>query len=88
MDKGKICNYCMEFKLYDSFRKVKECTDGYRGKCKDCERPKRYLHYIKNIEKYKQAYREFILRNPNYKEDYKKRIKEVKEDKIKKTVKI
>ena len=66
MDRGKICNYCMEFKSYDSFRRAKECSDGYRGKCKDCEKPKRYLYYIKNIEKYKQAFREFMERNPDY----------------------
>ena len=50
--------------------KKKTCSDGYRGKCKDCERPMRHLHYINNKEKYKQAYQEFQLRNPSYKSEY------------------
>ena len=70
MIEGKVCNYCSTFKSYNSFRKEKTCSDGYRGKCKDCERPMRHLHYINNKEKYKQAYQEFQLRNPSYKSEY------------------
>ena len=64
--KGKICDYCYTFKSYNSFRKAKTCIDGYRRKCKDCERPMKHLHYINNKEKYKQAFIEFMERNPNY----------------------
>ena len=70
MEDGKTCKYCSTFKPFDSFRRAKKCSNGYRGKCKDCERPTRYSHYIRNKEKYRQAYQEFLLRNPNYQKEY------------------
>ena len=70
MDEGKTCKYCLTFKPYTEFRRAKKCFKGYRGKCKDCERPTRNSHYTRNKEKYHQAYQEFLLRNPNYQKEY------------------
>ena len=44
--------------------------DGYRGTCKNCEKLRKHLHYIKNREKYKKAYQEFVERNPDYMKKY------------------
>ncbi len=66
MTEGKVCKYCYQFQSYNLFRKVKKCSDGYRNKCKDCERPMKQLHYQNNKEKYKQDYNEFMERNPLY----------------------
>ena len=61
MIEGKVCNYCSTFKSYNSFRKEKTCSDWYRGKCKDCERPMRHLHYINNKEKTNKLIKNFYL---------------------------
>ena len=61
MIEGKVCNYCSTFKSYNSFRKERTCSDGYRGKCKDCERPMRHLHYINNKENTNKLIKNFYL---------------------------
>ena len=70
MAEGKMCKYCLTFKPYDSFGKEKTCSDGHRGRCKDCMKPIKHLHYINNKEKYHQAYQEFMLVNPDYQKEY------------------
>lgn len=70
MTEGKICYYCLIFKSFNLFRKSSTCIDGYRRKCKDCERPMKQKHYLDNKEKYKKSYQEFLLRNPNYQNKY------------------
>ena len=67
---GKICNTCYCFKSLYFFAKEKTCADGYRGKCKECDRERKQKNYILNKEKYKKAYNEFIERNPNYQCEY------------------
>ena len=70
MADGKICNRCREFKPYTLFYREKTIRDGYRGTCKNCEKLRKHLHYIKNREKYKKAYQEFVERNPDYMKKY------------------
>ena len=70
MDEGRTCDYCLEFKPFNLFRKGKGCRDGYRRKCKECEKPIMRKYYIEHKEKYKENYKSFIERNPNYRHDY------------------
>lgn len=73
MDGTKVCNYCFVRKNYNMFRKDSRCNGGRRCKCKECEHPIRYQHYINNKEKYQQAYKEFFERNPNKRKEYNKK---------------
>ena len=50
----------------------KERLMGVRASCKKCTRPKQRLYYQNNKEKYKEAFEEFMIRNPDY---YKKYLK-------------
>ena len=70
MTEGKICNTCFQFKSFQLFTKEKTCPDGHRGKCKDCDRERKKLHYQKNKESYKLAFQDFMTRNPNYFKTY------------------
>lgn len=47
-------------------KKKKTCLDGHRGECKDCDRERKRIHYQNNKEKYREAYLEFMERNPEY----------------------
>ena len=72
MDKGRTCDYFLEFKPFSLFRKAKQCKDGHRRKCKECEKPIKQKHYRENKEKYKENYKSFIERNPDYWSKYKR----------------
>ena len=39
---------------------------GVKSACKQCNKPIKQNHYQNNKEKYKKAYQEFMLRNPDY----------------------
>ena len=62
----KTCNTCNNSKHLTNFSKAKTCPDGYRGRCKDCDKPRKQRHYQNNKEKYKLAYQAFMSRNPDY----------------------
>ena len=66
MSEGKICNTCYQLKPFQLFTKEKTCPDGHRGKCKDCDRKRKQLHYQNNKEKYKTAFQDFMTRHPDY----------------------
>lgn len=70
MAEGRTCDYCSEFKPFNLFRKAKNCKDGYRRKCKECEKPIRQKYYRENKEKCKEHYNLFLDRNPNYRHEY------------------
>lgn len=38
MPKGKVCKKCKKYKSYKFFYKSSNSKDGYRGKCKSCEK--------------------------------------------------
>ena len=71
MSEGKICTKCNEYKLLNEYDKAKNRKMGVKSACKQCNKPIKQKHYQNNKEKYKQSYQEFILRNPDYKHDYK-----------------
>jgi len=66
MSEGKICNTCFQLKPFKLFAREKTCSDGHRGKCKDCDRKRKQLHYQNNKKKYKSAFQDFMKRNPDY----------------------
>ena len=67
---GKICRKCNIFKTIDEFNKESKVKDGYKASCKECIRPIILQHYYNNKKRYKQAYQEFIERNPDYQANY------------------
>lgn len=73
MTERKICTKCNAFKFLKEYDKAKNRPMGVKSACKDCERPVKQKHYKNNKEKYKQSYQEFILRNPNYQQEYYKK---------------
>ena len=66
MTEGKVCTKCNEYKLLNEYYKAKNRAMGVKSACKQCSKPIKHLHYIKNKEKYKQSYQEFMERNPTY----------------------
>jgi hypothetical protein len=66
MNEGKFCTKCNEYKLFNEYYKAKDKAMGVKSACKQCLKSKQHLHYINNKEKYKQAFQEFIRRNPLY----------------------
>ncbi len=70
MAEGRTCDYCSEFKPFNLFKVEKRCKDGYRRKCKQCEKPIKQKHYRENKLKYKEYYKSFLERNPNYVREY------------------
>ena len=61
---GKICTgcHCLKFDYY----KESKAPDGLKAKCKKCQYFTKKNHRERNREKYKQAFIEFMERNPNY----------------------
>ena len=72
MAEGKICSKCKEFKLFYNFDKqpLNQIKDGYRSSCKECNKPIQRNHYQKNKEKYREAFQNFMTRNPEYLKNY------------------
>ena len=70
MIKGKVCTKCNEFKLLSEYHKAKDRPFGVKSACKQCIKPIKHMHYTNNKDKYKQAYEEFMFRNPNYQHEY------------------
>lgn len=70
MIEGKICTKCMEYKLLSEYYKAYNRPMGVKSACKQCNKPYQQIHYLNNKEKYKQSFQEFILRNPNYQQEY------------------
>ena len=67
---GKVCSTCYKFKyLYDYYRESKS-PDGFKAKCKKCLYTVKRKHYEKNKEKYKECYKRFLEKNPNYQSNY------------------
>ena len=66
MIEGKLCTKCNEYKLLREYYKANNRAIGVKSACKDCERPLKQNHYQNNKEKYKEAYQEFLIRNPEY----------------------
>jgi hypothetical protein len=71
MTEGKICTTCKEYKLLSDYYKAKYKPMGVECQCKQCRKIVKQKHYQKNKEKYKQAFQEFMTRNPNYYHDKK-----------------
>lgn len=63
---GKICTTCREYKLLHEYYKESKAPDGLKAKCKNCLYFVKKDHRERNKEKYKKAYQEFMLRNPDY----------------------
>ena len=70
MTEGKICTKCKEYKLLCEYYKANNRKMGVKSACKECEKPTKMKHYRENKEKYKKAYNEFLLRNPDYRNEY------------------
>ena len=70
MNEGKICTKCNEFKLLSEYYKANNKSMGVKCACKDCERPVKRNHYKNNKGKYKEAYQEFLIINPDYQHNY------------------
>ena len=67
---GKVCSTCHKFKyLYDYYREAKS-PDGFKAKCKKCLYTVKRKHYENNKEKYKECYKRFLEKNPNYQSNY------------------
>lgn len=71
MTEGKFCSKCKEYKLLSEYYKASKNPTGVKCACKQCLKPIKQNHYQNNKEKYKQAFKEFIFRNPTYREDIK-----------------
>jgi hypothetical protein len=63
---GKNCTGCQFFKLNNHYYKESKAPDGLRAKCKECLYFIRKNHRERNKENYKQSFKEFMERNPNY----------------------
>ena len=63
---GKICTTCNEFKYLYEYYKNKDKPMGVECQCKQCRKKVKQLHYKNNKEKYKKAFQEFMIRNPDY----------------------
>jgi hypothetical protein len=61
---GKICTKCNEYKSLNEYHKATGRTFGVKSACKQCTKPIKQNHYQNNKEKYKQAFKDFTLRNP------------------------
>lgn len=66
MEMRKHCSKCNEYKLLSEYYKAKDKPLGVKSACKECLKPSKQNHYQNNKEKYKQAYDEFMFRNPTY----------------------
>ena len=69
----KSCSMCREIKPYTSFTKDKTGKYGLRSSCKECNKPYKLKHYQENKEKYKEAYQDFMIENPDYFKTYKRK---------------
>lgn len=67
----KICTTCNINKSYKEYYKNNSRPTGIQSQCKSCVNIKKKIHYQNNKEKYKQAYQNFLERNPNYFRDRK-----------------
>ena len=63
---GKICSKCKEFKYLHDYYKNKTKSMGIESACKKCNNILKRNHYHNNKEKYKEAFQEFMIRNPDY----------------------
>lgn len=72
MTEGKICTKCNEYNYFYEYDKqpLNKSKDGFRSSCKQCNKPNKRLHYQNNKEKYKEAFKNFMIRNPNYFKNY------------------
>jgi hypothetical protein len=70
----KICSKCFTLKPYTEYYKESKTKNGYRSSCKICQKLIKHLHYINNKEKYKEAYDNFLERNPDYFLNYRNRV--------------
>ena len=72
MSEGKVCTKCNQYKYLYEYDKqpLYQNKTGYRSSCKQCNKPIQRRHYQNNKEKYKEAYENFIIRNPNYQSIY------------------
>lgn len=70
MEEKKICTKCNELKSLCEYYKASGRKYGVKSACKQCLKPVKQRHYQNNKEKYKLAYKEFKLRNPNYTHEY------------------
>ena len=62
----KICTKCNELKLLSEYHKNKRRPLGVNSQCIDCRKYLKQIHYQNNKEKYREAFIEFMERNPNY----------------------
>ena len=67
---GKICSTCNEFKYLYEYYKNKDKPMGFECQCKQCRKKVKKLYYQNNKEKYKQYYKDFIIKNPDYQSIY------------------
>lgn len=70
MDEGKICTKCNQYKYLYDYDKNKTKPMGVKSACKECNKPYQKLHYQNNKDKYKQAFQDFMKRNPDYFKNY------------------
>lgn len=70
MTDSKVCTKCKEYKPLSEYNKQTGRYLNVKSSCKECNKPKKRLHYQNNKEKYKRSYQEFIRRNPNYQREY------------------
>ena len=66
MTEGKICLKCNECKTYNNYYKESKAPDGLKAKCKKCLYFVKRDHRERNKEKYKSAFKDFMIRNPDY----------------------
>jgi len=77
MSEGKICTKCYVFKSFVNYHKDRKNPSGYNSQCNECRKPLRQLHYQNNKEKYKSAFQDFMIRNPDYFKLYNSREKKI-----------
>ena len=63
---------CNQAKPVTCYVKDKTGKYGLRSSCKECNKSYKIKHYQENKEKYKQAYQDFIIENPDYFKNYKR----------------
>ena len=68
----KLCSICNQNKPSNYYVKDKNGKYGLRANCKECDKIRKQKHYQENKEKYKKAYNEFMKRNPDYFQNYRK----------------
>jgi hypothetical protein len=68
----KTCSMCYETKPFTCYVKDKTGKFGLRANCKECSKSIKKEHYQANKEKYKQAYQDFMIENPDYFKNYKR----------------